>query len=112
LNLWVVPHFGFIGASIMTVATEVVLVGQYAWTLRGMLLKMNWVNILVRPLLAAIFMGIIVISLKTSTLFLVSVGIGAISYTFFLFVLRAIGKDDFRFVRQIRTTSSDADVRS
>jgi O-antigen/teichoic acid export membrane protein len=105
LNLWVVPHFGFIGASIMTVATEVVLVGQYVWNLNGMLRKMNWVNILVRPLLAAIFMGIVVISLRSSVPFLANIVIGAVSYVLFLFVFGAVGKDDMRFVRDVRAPS-------
>ncbi len=109
LNLWVVPHFGFIGASIMTVATEVVLVGQYVWTLNGMLRKMNWVNILVRPLLAAIFMGIVVISLRSTVPLLANIIIGAVSYALFLFLFGVVGKDDFRFVREIRTPS-DVDV--
>ncbi len=105
LNLWVVPHYGFIGAAVMTVATEAVLVGQYVWTLSELLRKMNWVNILVRPLLAAILMGILVITLRPSLPFLANVVIGAISYAVFLFVLGAVGKDDYRFVRQIRATS-------
>jgi O-antigen/teichoic acid export membrane protein len=105
LNLWVVPHYGFIGAAVMTVATEAVLVGQYVWTLSEMLRKMNWVNILVRPLFATILMGILVITLKASLPLFVNVVIGAFSYAFFLFALGAVGKDDFRFVRQIRATS-------
>lgn len=102
LNLWVVPHYGFLGASIMTVATEMVLVGQYVWILNGMLRKMNWVNILVRPLLAVIFMGLVVISLKQSIPFFADIAIGALSFAVFLLVFRAVGKDDIRFVRDIR----------
>ncbi len=105
LNLWVVPHFGFIGAAIMTVATEAVLVCQYVVALFELLRKMNWINILVRPLLATLFMGLVVITVRSDMPFFVNVVIGAFSYAVFLFVLGAVGKDDFRFVREIRSPS-------
>jgi O-antigen/teichoic acid export membrane protein len=110
LNCWVVPHFGFLGASVMTVATEAVLVGQYVLVLSGILKEMNWINILVRPLLAAICMGMLVITLRPVLPLLANVAIGAGSYLLFLFLFGVIGRDDLRFVREIRAPS-DADAR-
>jgi len=104
-NLWVVPHFGYLGSSVMTVVTEVILVGQYAWVLRGMLRTMNWIDILVRPLLAATLMGILVLALKPLLSFPILVGVGAISYLGFLFLIGVLGKDDLRFIRDIRSPS-------
>ncbi|NTV38256.1 MAG: LUD domain-containing protein [Anaerolineales bacterium] len=56
-NLVLVPRFGFLGAAVMTVVTEAVLVGQYLWILRSTMRQMNWANTLVRPLVAALLMG-------------------------------------------------------
>jgi O-antigen/teichoic acid export membrane protein len=103
LNLWVVPHFGFIGAAVMTVATEAVLVGQYFIILFGLLRNMNWVHIFVRPLLATIFMGMLVVLLRPYIPFPADIVIGAGSYLLFLFLFRVIGQDDLRFVREVRT---------
>jgi hypothetical protein len=35
----------------------------------------------------------------------INVIIGAISYFIFLFVVKAFGKDDFNFIRMLRTSS-------
>lgn len=105
VNLWVVPHFGYMGSAVMTVVTEIILVSQYVWILSEMLRKMSWVNILLRPLLASALMGTLVIFLKPNVPLLVNVFIGAISYVVFLFVVGAFGKDDFNFIRMLRTSS-------
>jgi len=105
INLWVVPHYGYLGSAVMTVATEIILVGQYGFVLSAMLRKMSWVNILVRPLAASAMMGALVVSLRSSLPLPVTVVIGAVSYFIFLFVVRAFGKDDFTFIRTLRTAS-------
>ena len=105
INLWVVPHYGYLGSAVMTVATEIILVGQYGFVLAAMLRKMNWVNILVRPLAASAMMGALVVFLRPNLPLPVTVGIGAVSYFVFLFVVRAFGKDDFTFIRTLRTAS-------
>jgi O-antigen/teichoic acid export membrane protein len=105
VNLWVVPHYGYLGSAVMTVVTEIILVSQYIGVLSDMLRKMSWVNILVRPLLASALMGILVIFLKPNVPLPINIIIGAISYFIFLFVVRAFGKDDFNFLRMLRTPS-------
>ena len=57
MNLLLVPRFGFIGAAVMTVFTEAVLVGQYVWALRSLMQKINWSSSLLRPLLAVALLG-------------------------------------------------------
>jgi O-antigen/teichoic acid export membrane protein len=105
VNLWVVPHFGYLGSAVMTVLTEMVLVGQYIWLLSYLLRTMNWINILVRPLLAAALMGTLVVFLKPTVPLWMNVFIGAVSYFVFLFAMKAFGKDDFQFLRTLRTAS-------
>jgi len=105
VNLWVVPHFGYLGSAVMTVVTEMILVGQYVWVLFAILRNISWINILVRPLLASAMMGTLVVFLRPNVPLPINVIIGAISYFIFLFVVRAFGKDDLHFIRMLRTSS-------
>ena len=89
----------------MTVLTEMILVGQYVWVLFGMLRKMSWINILVRPLVASALMGLVVVFLTPTLPLFFTILIGAISYFIFLFVVRAFGKEDLQFIQTLRTSS-------
>jgi O-antigen/teichoic acid export membrane protein len=106
-NLFLVPVFGFIGAAVMTVATEAVLVGQYVWLLRDLLRRLNWGQMLVRPLLAA---GLMVAALLIvpDLHVLIRIGLGALIYGSLLIALRVLGKDEVRFVRGLRGTHAEA----
>jgi O-antigen/teichoic acid export membrane protein len=101
LNLLLVPRFGFLGAAVMTVVTESLLVGQYLWILRAQIRSLNWGTILVRPLLAALVMGGLVLALDSLPL-LAKIAVGALSYGGLLLLLGALGKDEIRFVRSLR----------
>ena len=92
INLWVVPHYGYLGSAVMTVLTEVVLVGQYIWILSRLLRTLNWINILIRPLLASALMGTLVVFLRPAVPLPVNILIGMVSYFIFLFVVGAFGK--------------------
>ncbi len=108
MNLLLVPYFGFIGAAVMTVLTEAVLVGQYVWALRSLMQKINWSSSLLRPLLAVALMGGLVFFLQTLLPLLANVAVGALAYAALLLVLGVVGKDDLRFIRNIRPTSGAA----
>jgi O-antigen/teichoic acid export membrane protein len=101
LNLLIVPRFGFIGAAVMTVVTEAVLVGQYVWLLRTQMRDIQWGRALMRPLLAALLMGGAVVLLRDLPL-LLNVAIGALIYGGLLLVFGVLGKDEVRFVRGLR----------
>lgn len=100
-NLLLVPRFGFLAAAAMTVATEAVLVGQYAWMSRAVLKQFNWGPVLVRPALAAAIMGAIVIAARPLPV-LANVVIGIAGYTVALVALGVVGKDEIRFVQELR----------
>ncbi|MBI3243372.1 MAG: flippase [Chloroflexi bacterium] len=107
-NLLLVPRFGFIGAAVMTVLTEAVLVGQYVWTLRPVMQKINWGNSLLRPLLAVFLMGGLVLLVHSLLPLLASVAVGGVTYGLLLLALGVIGMDDLRFVQNIRSASKAA----
>ncbi len=101
LNLVLVPMFGFIGAAIMTVITEAILVSQYLWMLRTEMRQLDWGNIVLRPLLAALVMGGTVLALQFLPL-LLNIAIGALVYGALLLLLGVVGRDELRFVRSLR----------
>jgi O-antigen/teichoic acid export membrane protein len=101
LNLLIVPRFGFIGAAVMTVLTEAVLVTQYLWLLRAPMRRLDWGQILLRPLLAALVMCGLVLMLRELPL-LLNIAVGALIYTGLLVLLGVVGKDELRFVRSLR----------
>jgi O-antigen/teichoic acid export membrane protein len=100
-NLMLVPIFGLLGAAVMTVVTEAVLVGQYLWVLRATIRRFNWGSTLLRPLLAALLMGIQVLALRGLPL-LLDIALAGLSYGGLLLLLGVIGRDEFRFVRGLR----------
>lgn len=100
-NTVMVPVLGLTGAAIMTVVTEAVLVGQYAWILRKMLYPLNWNQILVRPLLAALLLGALLVGLHSLPL-IVNIIVGGLAYGGLLWILGVIGRDEIRFIRNLR----------
>jgi hypothetical protein len=91
----------------MTVVTEAVLVAQYLWLLRDLLKKMNWVHILVRPLIATGAMTAVVLLLHANAVSIwVSVAAGAIVYGALVLALGVLGKNELRFVRNLRSNNN------
>ena len=108
LNLFLVPRFGYVMAAAMTVLTEMVLVGQYVWLLRKPLSQMNWNATLFRPLLAAVLMGGALLLVRGSVPWFISAGVGAALYIVLLLVLGVVGKDELRFVQNLRRKEAPA----
>lgn len=101
LNLLLIPRFGLYTAAVMTVVTELVLVGQYLWLLRHTLARFNWQFVLLRPLLAALIMGWAVHLLRALPVILTVLS-GMLIYGMLLLLLGVLGKEEFRFVRGLR----------
>jgi O-antigen/teichoic acid export membrane protein len=109
MNLIVVPRYGLLGAAVLTVVTEAVLVGQYVWLLRAQLQQLPLGQVLLRPLLAALLMGGVVLTVNpyVPELFphlrlLVSIAAGVATYAGLLILLGVIGKDELRFAQSLR----------
>ena len=68
--------FYLIAAALMTVLTELILVGQYVWLLRAEIRELNW-GPLTRALLAVLMMGAVAILLRELPL-LLNIAIGAV----------------------------------
>jgi O-antigen/teichoic acid export membrane protein len=98
INLFVVPRYGFIGASVVTVLTEIMLVGQYLFILRADMRRLHWGRIVVRPALAAMSMAIVIVVVSFPSL-AANIALGAGVYVALVVVFGVLGKDEIRFVR-------------
>lgn len=101
LNLLLVPVYGFMGAAVMTVLTEAILVGQYLWLMRPLVRQFNGGLLFVRPLVAALVMGGVSILLLAQVPLLVNIIISGLVYVLGLLLLGVVGRDELRFVRSM-----------
>jgi O-antigen/teichoic acid export membrane protein len=109
LNLLFVPRYGLYAASVMTVLTEALLVGQYVWLLGPTLRRLSWGQILVRPLMATLAMSMIVLALRDLPVIL-CIAVGAVVYGVLLVALGVLGKDELRFVEALRQPTASLAV--
>ena len=102
LNLVLIPLFGYIGASVATVLTEVALLA-FCWYLTGRhlsrvpLLSLSW-----RILLAGLVMGGALYPLMrvTGPMVVVAIAAGALIYGLALLLLGGLDSDEIRLVRR------------
>jgi len=99
-NLILIPKYSYVGSSIATIAVEVVNVSVYFWLVYKLLgLKINVMNILPKPLLASIIMGLLVHYLYFLNLVQI-LFIAVISYFIMLIVLGVLDAEDKRILRK------------
>jgi len=131
LNLLLIPRFGYLAASVVTVITEAVLVGQYLWELRRELAGVRHGEVFGKPLLAALVMGGALLTveaveagawravplLSDPPLWLAArVALGGGVYVGVLWALKALGPEEVRFVVSAllrgREPAAEADERA
>ena len=99
LNLYAIPRFGLIGASLVTVVTDVIGTVQFHFLLRRKLHLPNMTSVLVRVLVASTLMGVAV-SLAGHLQLFILIGLGAVVYGGFALVLRLV--DDAEWATILR----------
>lgn len=96
LNLFLIPRFDALGASITVLATNILMLGLGIYFIRGLA---NYrphkiLLVLAKVLLSSIIMGLLVIYLKTLIHFIIIIPIVACFYFVMLLALGAFKKDD------------------
>jgi O-antigen/teichoic acid export membrane protein len=100
LNMALVPSFGFIGAAVITVVTELILVGQYSYILRHLLRTLDLGQVLFRPVLATGIMTVITLMLSAAGLpLLVIIGLSSLAYVGLIVALGLVGPEELNFIR-------------
>ncbi|MBC7227217.1 MAG: flippase [Thermoflexales bacterium] len=93
LNLVLIPRWGLLAASAVTVLTEMILAGQYLWLLRRELATVDFRAVFFKPGLAAGLMGVAVFLARGMNFFLV-VPLGAAIYLGLLTLTGSVGRQE------------------
>ncbi len=93
LNLALIPRWGLLAASAVTVLTEMILAGQYLWLLRRELAAVDFRAVFLKPGLAAALMGLVVFLAREANFFLV-VALGAFIYLGLLALTGSLGRQE------------------
>jgi O-antigen/teichoic acid export membrane protein len=101
LNLAVIPFFGYLGASVVTVVVEAALCTAGWWfvQLREPELRLNVVQIGWRIVLAGAVMGAVLFPLRHFSIYL-TVPLGFAVYVVAIFVLRAVERDEYELAAE------------
>jgi O-antigen/teichoic acid export membrane protein len=104
-NIIFIPMYGMMAAAVITVITEIVLVIQYVLVLRSNV-HFDGVRSVRYPLIAAGLMGAAVLFAHPYLPLLANIAVGAAVYLPALIALNVIGRDELRFVRSLRSSST------
>lgn len=99
LNLILIPPLGFIGAAIATLITEIFLFILYYSFVSKSLYTLNFMPILIKPLIASIVMSVFL--LFTNINIFISVILGALIYFTVLILIKTFEKDDLKIALRI-----------
>jgi O-antigen/teichoic acid export membrane protein len=103
-NLLLLPQFSFRAAAVTTIISEAVLFGLFLWLLRDVLSGVNWMTLIMRPVLATGVM-VAVIGLLWGQLPAASLLAGVAAYVLALGVLRPFDRDELsRLIRLLPTS--------
>lgn len=100
LNLVLIPHISYIGASIATVLSELFLYLLYIHFINKYFKKLKLNNILLKPFLASLVMGVSIFFLRDLNLFLIII-LAALIYFTCLILLKTFTEEDKYIFREI-----------
>ena len=98
-NYILIGLFSGIGAAMITILNEVSMVVFYIYIMHHAGYKVPVKDVVIKPLLASIVMGIVVYFLDLDLF--VSVFVGIIVYVVMIFILRAFNTDDYNILKQL-----------
>jgi O-antigen/teichoic acid export membrane protein len=109
-NLLIIPRFGYIGASVVTVLTDLISATQFYLFLRKDLYIPNFLSLIIRTMIAATVMGLVVWLVPLNNLFL-SAGMGVLIYFLLVLLLRipdqferGLIKKGFQRIKEVRSS--------
>lgn len=93
-NLFAIPAFGFVGAAVVTVLSEVVQLITFYVYVRQFIVKVNWLDVLAKPFLGAGLMAAVMFVASTTGLLLPGLLIGLLAYLGVIFGMRSLTGDE------------------
>ena len=104
LNLLLIPKYSYIGASLATIFSEIINVSIFFWLVFKLLsLKIKFYEILPKPLIASLIMGIFIYFTRFFNLAILIFGSG-ILYLTLLFILKVFDEQDRLILRQVASS--------
>ena len=100
LNLWLIPHYGIVGASIARVLVSITYFGLLYWFVRANIEKEDFMAWILRPIIAVLIMTVIVCPFRQMFL-LWPIIVGVTAYSTSLYFLRVITPEDRYYVKQL-----------
>ena len=108
LNLYLIPHYSYVGAAIATVITEIVLFMLYYYHILNNGIKINIFNLFYKPFTASVIMGISIYMIKNTIYSLsnfhqiiIIVPLAAVIYLLALVVFKTFTEEDIRIFKNI-----------
>jgi O-antigen/teichoic acid export membrane protein len=101
LNLVLIPPFGYLGASVVTVLVEAALCAAGWWFVQAGRpdLRLDVVRISWRIALAGLIMGAVLFPLRSLSIYL-TVPLGFVVYVVAIFLLRAVKRDEYEMAAE------------
>lgn len=100
LNLFLIPTFGFIGASIANVLSSLMLFIYQYYYISKYLFKVNYFQQIKKPFIASVFMGMIILALREINLFLIIL-VSIPIYFLGLLVLNTFTQRDMDLIKKL-----------
>lgn len=100
LNLYAIPRFGLVGASLVTVVTDLIGALQFYFLLRRKLHMPDMTWIFVRLLIASALMGVVIWLAGDLNLFLL-IGLGIVVYGGLVLALRLLDDTEWATIRRL-----------
>ena len=100
MNLTLIPGYGYVGASIATVITELVSFVLCYYFLSKFVYKIKIHKFIMKPAMASAIMGLFILSFANMNFYLL-VCVSPIIYFGVLILLKTFSKEDFNLLKQI-----------
>jgi O-antigen/teichoic acid export membrane protein len=107
LNLYAIPRFGVVGASLVTVVTDLIGALQFYFLLRRKLHLPDMTGVFVRILIASVLMGVGVRLAGNLNLALL-IGLGAVAYGGLVLALRLLDDTEWAMILRLLRRHSDS----
>ncbi|MBI1936237.1 flippase [Candidatus Woesearchaeota archaeon] len=99
LNFALIPYYGFVGAAIATLATEIFLFVVYYYYTSKYFFRHNFLADIPKPLIASLIMSLIIIYSNLNIFFIVPLSM--LVYFTALLLLKAFDKEDIGLLRRV-----------
>ncbi len=99
-NLILIPHFGIKASAVMTVVSESLQGIFYFYFVWSSITHFNFLNIIYKPIFAALVMGLVLWPIRNLNLIL-TLSVGGLAYGIMLVLTGFLKKDDIKTLRQL-----------